>query len=153
MRKGKLVFIASLFLLCSASFVSAQRSLSGTWNWESKPDKNKAVYTVWMDMKQIGNKVRGVISISFYDPNEEDGSDAPIVPFIGTLSGGRISIEFDAEDTSPLDGSPYPKYVPHKGGAPNTATLKLVGGQLEFTQTKGTIGAEYPRTFMLSRGK
>jgi hypothetical protein len=133
--------------------VGAQSRLSGTWSWEGKPDQNKAQNTVWMDIKQTGNRVKGVLSISFYDPNGEDGSDAPIVPFIGTVKGDVIAIEFDADDTSPLDGSPYPKYVRRKGGAPNTATLRLVGGKLEFTQTKGSIGEGYPRTFSLNRNK
>src|SRR5436190_3977665 len=133
--------------------VVAQSSVSGTWSWESKPDKNKVQNMVWMDIKQIGNQVKGVIGISFEDPNGEDGSDAPIVPFVGTIKNGVITIEFDAEDTSPLDGSPYPKYVRPKGGAPNTATLRLASGKLEFTQTKGSIGEDYPHTFILGHNK
>jgi hypothetical protein len=140
-------------VLALVSPVAAQRGLSGTWSWEGKPDNNKVQNTVWMDIKQTGNKVKGVLSISFYDPNGEDGSDAPIVPFVGTIKGGVIAIEFDSDDTSPLDGSPYPEYVRRKGGAPNTATLRLVGGKLELTQTKGSIGDGYPRTFSLNRGK
>ena len=150
---SKRIFVLLICALALAAPVMAQRSVSGTWSWEGKPDKNKAQNTVWMDIKQTANRVKGVLSISFYDPNGEDGSDAPIVPFIGTIKGDVITIEFDADDTSPLDGSPYPKYVRRRGGAPNTATLRLVGGKMEFTQTKGSIGQDYPRAFSLSRNK
>jgi hypothetical protein len=147
------VFVLLICVLAFALPVMAQKSVGGNWGWEGKPDKNKAYNTVWLDLKQTGNQVKGVISISFYDPNAEDGSDAPIVPFIGTVSGDVVAIEFDADDTSPLDGSPYPRYVRHKGGAPNLATLRLVGGNLEWTQTKGSIGEGYPRKFFLSRNR
>jgi hypothetical protein len=150
---NKLIFISLILLVCLVAPVAAQKGVSGTWEWKGKPDKNKAQNTFWLDIKQTGNNVKGGISISFYDPNEEDGSDAPVVPFIGTVKGDVITIEFDAEDTSPLDGSPLPKYVRRKGGAPNMATLKLIKGKLEFTQTKGSIGEGYPRGFSLSRNK
>ncbi len=149
----KRIAVLPILVLALVLPVSAQKGVGGMWNWEGKPDKNKAQNTVWMDIKQVGNKVRGVLSVSFYDPNEEDGSDAPIVPFSGTVNGEVITIEFDAEDISPLDGSAYPKYVRRKGGAPNTATLRLNGGKLEFTQTKGSIGTGYPRKFVMSRAK
>jgi hypothetical protein len=143
------IFCLTLFALPAA----AQKGLNGTWSWEGKPDRKKWRDTVWIDIKQTGNTVKGGISISAYNPDEEDGSDSPITPFIGTVNGNIITIEFDANDTSPIDGSPMPKYVRRRGGAPNTATLKLVGGKLEFTQTKGSIGKSYPRTFVLTKNR
>ena len=137
----------------STPSVAPQGRLNGTWSWEGKPDKKKLRDTVWIDIEQTGNTVKGGISISAYSPDEEDGSDSPITPFIGTVNGGVITIEFDAQDTSPINGDPLPKYVRRRGGAPNTATLKIVGGKLEFTQTKGTIGKGYPQTFVLTRNK
>ena len=149
----KRIFILLISILCLALSVSAQKSVSGNWSWERKPDKEKVQYMFSLDIKQTGNKVEGGISVYFDDPNGEDGSDSPVTPFIGTVGGDAITIEFDAEDTSPFDGSPLPKYVRRKGGAPNTATLRLVGGKLEYTQTKGSIGKEYPRKFTLNRNK
>ncbi len=149
----KQMFILLICVLSLALPVAAQKGNNGTWEWKGKPDKNKGQDTVWIDIKQTGNKVKGGITISYYNPNEEDDSDSPITPFIGTVNGNVITIEFDAADTSPIDGNPMPKYVWRKGGAPNTATLKLVNGKLEFTQTKGSIGEEYPRKFILSRNK
>ena len=131
--------------------VSAQKGLKGTWTWEGKPDKKKWRDVVWLDIKQTGNNVKGGISISAYSTEEEDGSDSPVTPFIGTVKGNVITIEFDADDTSPIDGSPLPKYVRRKGGAPHTATLKLIGRKLEFTQTKGSIGKSYPRSFVMTK--
>lgn len=34
-----------------------------------------------------------------------------------------------------------------------TATLRLVGGKIEYTQTKDSIGKEYPRKFTLRHNK
>jgi hypothetical protein len=147
----KQIFILMFCLLCLALPVAAQKGINGTWEWKGKPDKNKWQNVLWLDIKQTGNKVKGGITISALSPDEEDGSDSPITPFIGTVNGDIITIEFNAENTSPIDGSPMPKYVRRKGGAPNTATLRLVSGKLEFTQTKGSIGNGYPRKFSLSR--
>jgi hypothetical protein len=152
-RKILLSMFGILFLVLFAIPAAAQKSFNGTWSWEGKPDKKNWRDTVWIDIKQTGNKVKGGITISAYNPDEEDGSDSPITPFIGTVSGNVITLEFDANDTSPIDGSPMPKYVRRKGGAPNLATLKLVGGKLEFTQTKGSIGKSYPRTIVLKKNK
>ena len=149
----KQFFILLICLMCLALPVAAQKNVSGTWSWESKPDKKKVQNMFWIDIKQNGSKVKGGISVFFYDTNGEDGSDSPITPFIGTVTGNVVNIEFDAEDTSALDGSPLPKYVRRKNGAPNTATVKLLNGKLEFTQTKGSIGKEYPRKFMLTKSK
>jgi hypothetical protein len=149
----KQLFTILACLLASALPVAAQKGAAGNWSWEGTPDKNKVQNTVWLDLKQTGNRVKGAISIAFYDPNGEDGSDAPVVAFIGTVTGDVIAIEFDADDTSALDGGPLPTYTRHKGGPPNTATLKLVNGKLEFTQTKGSIGEGYPHKFILTRGK
>jgi len=143
-------------LFCFFVFVfpaAAQKSLNGTWEWKGRPGKNKTQDVVWLDIKQTGNKVRGGITITIYNPDEEDGSDAPVTPFVGTVQGDLVTIEFDAADTYPLDGSPLPKYVRRRTGAPNTATLKLSGGKLELTQTKGSIGRGYPRTFILTRSR
>lgn len=154
--KGKILILAfSIFCLTLLAMPAmAQKGLSGGWTWEGKPDKKKWRDVVWLDVKQTGNKVKGGISISAYSTEESDGSDSPVTPFIGTVNGNTVTIEFDAEDTSPVDGSPLPKYVRRKGGAPNTATLKLTGGgKLEFRQTKGSMGKGYPRTFVMTKNK
>ncbi|HZH34832.1 MAG TPA: hypothetical protein VEX64_08330 [Pyrinomonadaceae bacterium] len=154
MKRRILIFTLAIFCLSLLAMpAAAQKGLNGTWGWESKPNKKKWRDTVWVDIKQTGNTVKGGITISGYSPDEEDGSDAPITPFIGTVKGNVITIEFDANDTSPINGEPMPKYVRRKGGAPNTATLKLVGGKLEFTQTKGSIGKGYPSSFVLTKNR
>lgn len=154
MKNKILILTLAFFCLMLFAFpVLGQKGLNGTWSWEGKPDRKKWRDTVWIDIKQTGNTVKGGISISAYNPDEEDGSDSPVTPFIGTVKGNVISIEFDAKDDHPLNGEPLPKYVRRKSGAPNTATLKLVGGKLEFTQTKGSIGKSYPRTFILTKNR
>lgn len=149
----KQIFILMFCLLFFALPAAAQKGINGTWEWKGKPDENKWQNIVWIDIKQTGTNVKGGITITAYNPDEEDGSDSPITPFVGTIKGDVITIEFDAEDTSPIDGSPMPKYVRRKGGAPNLATIKIIGGKLEFTQTKGTIGGGYPRKFTLTKNK
>jgi len=145
------IFILMFCLLCLALPAAAQKGVNGTWEWKGTPDKNRSQNVVWLDIKQTGSKVKGGITIWAVNPDEgEEGADSPLTPFIGTVVGKVITIEFDAEDVSPLDGTPV-KYVRRKGGAPNTATLRLVGGKLEFTQTKGSMGEGYPRKFTLSR--
>ena len=93
----------------------------------------------------------GTLSFAMLVDGENDGSDSSSIPFVGTVSGETASIEFDPHDFHSIEDE-NPKYV--RPNSPSAATLRLKGGKLEWTQTKGpldTLGLGVPKTLLLSK--
>ena len=144
-----------ILLLCVLAFtvpVIAQKGAGGSWEWKSRPDKNKEQSVFWMDIKQRGNKVSGRYTFAQLVDGENDGSDSSFVPFIGTVSGDTISIEFNPNDIHGIEE--VEKNVRYKRPkSPSLATLKLANGKLVWTLTKGKLDLDVPRQLTLSRLK
>ena len=105
-----------------------------------------------MDIKQRGNKVSGRYTFAVLVDGENDGADSSFVPFIGTVSGDTILIEFNPNDIHGIEEvEANVRYKRPK--SPSTATLKLANGKLVWTLTKGKIDLEVPRQLTLSRLK
>ena len=121
-------------------------------NWKSRPDKNKEQSVFWVDIKQRGNKVSGRYTFAQLVDGENDGADSSFVPFIGTVNGDTISIEFNPNDIHGIEEvEANVRYKRPK--SPSMATLKLANGKLVWTLTKGKIDLDVPRQLTLSRLK
>lgn len=157
MRKQNLILTACLFVLCSAISVTAQKGLSGNWEWKGPMNKNREQTAVWVTIEQRGNKVSGNYSFAQLVDGENDGSDSSFVPFAGTVTGDTMTIEFDPADIHGIEeAEANVRYKRPKGRQPSVATLRLKNGRLEWTLTKGTLDAgdlSVPRQMTLSRLK
>jgi len=144
-----------ILLVCVLAFtvpVFAQKGAGGSWEWKSRPDKNKEQSVFWVDIKQRGNKVSGRYTFAVLVDGENDGADSSFVPFIGTVSGDTILIEFNPNDIHGIEEvEANVRYKRPK--SPSMATLKLANGKLVWTLTKGKIDLDVPRQLTLSRLK
>lgn len=157
MRRLNLILMACLFLFGSAFSASAQRSLSGNWEWKSHMNSKKEQTVVWVKVKQRGNKVTGNYAFAQLVGGENDGSDSSFVPFAGTTNGDTVTIEFNPDDIHGIEeNEDSVHYKRPRKGAPSIATLRLKNGKLEWTLTKGSLDAgdlSVPRQMTLSRLK
>jgi hypothetical protein len=158
-RKSVAVFFSLLALvLCLSSFSSpvaaqAKTGLSGNWEWTSRPDKEHHQTAFFLDLKQRGNKVSGTLGFALLVDGENDGSGSSQIPYIGTVTGDVVTIEFDPDNVVAEDATNV-RYKRPKGKAPSTATLRLKNGKLEWTQVKGKMGdspGEIPRQLTMRR--
>ena len=144
-----------LLLGCVIAFtlpVFAQKAANGTWEWKSRPNRKKEQSVFWVDIKQRGNKVSGRYTFAELVDGENDGADSSFVPFIGTISGDTISIEFNPNDIHGVEE--VEANVRYKRpGSPSLATLKLANGKLIWTLTKGKLDLDVPHQITLSRLK
>ena len=140
-----------LFVLCFSVPAFAQKGLTGDWEWKSPMDKEKRQDYISISLKPRAGKVAGTI---FYNEleNGDTESDGGLTAFIGTVAGDTVKIEFDPQAQEP-GYTENLKYKRPRGRAPATATLKLVGGKLIWTQTKGTFGEGIPKQFTMNRVK
>ena len=151
MRKRNLILTVCLLVLCSAIPVLAQKGLSGGWEWTSRPNKNKEQVYFSVDIKQKGSAVTGRYWFNLLTNGE--GDDASFVPFVGTIKGDTVTIEFDPSDIHGIDEENV-RYKKPK--SPATATLRLVNGKLEWTLVKGKVEAgdlSVPKQMTLTRAK
>lgn len=136
-----------------AASVPAQKGAAGNWEWKSRPNENKEQTVFWVDVKLAGNKASGRYTFAQLVDGENDGSDSSFVPFIGTVNGDTILIEFDPNDIHGIEE--VEKNVRYKRPkSPSLAILKLTNGKLEWTLTKGKLDAGdlgVPRQLTLSR--
>lgn len=152
----------SLFalLLLTANFsspVAAQTKtgLGGNWEWTSRQDKQHQQTAFFLSIKQRGDRVSGTIGFALLVDGENDGSGSSQTPFIGTVKGDTVTIEFDPEDVSGDDAVNI-RYKRPKGRAPSVATLRLNNGKLEWTLVKGKLSDspdEIPRQLTMRRTK
>lgn len=145
----KRIFLLLVCLISSALTVSAQKNLSGGWKWTNKPDKNKMQTYFAIDLKLKNGKVAGTMYFGELE-NGEATSDGSITPFIGTIKGDTVTLEFDPEVYEPS----YTKnlrYKKPKGKLPATATLKLKNGKLGWTQVRGILSDGMPKQFVLTK--
>lgn len=148
--------IKRIFILFIAAFVLsmpvlAQKGISGSWEWTSRPNKNKEQVYFSVDVKQKNGSVSG--RYWFNQLIDGEGSDASFVLFVGTIKGDTAVIEFNPEDIHGIDEENV-RYKKPK--TPATATLKLAGGKLEWTLGKGKIDAGdliIPKQMTLKRAK
>ena len=144
-----------ILLVCIMAFtvpIFTQKGAGGSWEWKSRPDKNKEQSVFWVDIKQRGNKVSGRYTFAQLVDGENDGADSSFVPFIGTVNGDTISIEFNPNDIHGIEEvEANVRYKRPK--SPSMATLKLANGKLVWTLTKGKIDLDVPRQLTLSRLK
>jgi hypothetical protein len=144
-----------LLLGCAIAFtlpVFAQNAASGSWEWKSRPNKKKEQSVFWVDIKQRGNKVSGRYTFAELVDGENDGADSSFVPFIGTINGDTISIEFNPNDIHGIEEvEANVRYK--KPRSPSLATLKLANGKLIWTLTKGKLDLDVPNQITLSRLK
>jgi hypothetical protein len=148
---GLLIFNFPTAAAAAAAVVVAQSKTgaSGNWEWTSRPARNKSQTYFSAEIKQTGSKVSGKLWFNMI--GDEEGSDASFVPFVGTISGNTIRIEFDPKD---LHGIEEEKVRYKKPKSPSTATLQLKNGKLEWTQTKGILDdlkLGVPRQFVMRR--
>lgn len=149
-----------LLVVLSLSFsssVAAQTKggINGSWYWEGHPDKSGSRAVVGFTFTQRGNRVSGTYYVSSTGGPEDDTTDAASIPFIGTISGNVIKIEYDPEDLHTIDEKNY-HYRRPKGKLPSTATLTLKNGRLELTQTRGELADKsmnVPRQFTMRPSK
>ncbi|MDQ6786011.1 MAG: hypothetical protein M3033_04225 [Acidobacteriota bacterium] len=151
MQKQNLIFIVGLFIVCLAIPTFAQKSFGGNWEWKSRANKDKEQDVYWVDIKQKGNKVSGQYSFAMLVDGENDGSDSSFVPFVGTIKGNTLIIEFDPNDIHGITEE-HVRYKKPK--SPATAVLKLENGKLVWALTKGKVDAgdlSIPRQMTLKR--
>ena len=148
-----LLFLALALLIFNfpptPAAAQSKTGASGNWEWTSRPVKNKSQTYFSAEIKQTGNKVSGKLWFNMI--GDEEGSDASFVPFVGTISGNTIRIEFDPKD---FHGIEEEKVRYKKPKSPSTATLQLKNGKLEWTQTKGILDdlkLGVPRQFVMRR--
>jgi hypothetical protein len=139
MKKVNLLML--ILLLAGLVFpTAAQKSFGGNWEWKSPANKNKEQSVVWVTIKQNGSKVTGNYAFAQLIDGENDGADSSFVPFIGTITGDMLIIEFNPDDIHGIeedqDSVRYKKIK-----SPATATLRLKNGKLEWIQTKGKLDA------------
>src|SRR5438132_6539880 len=121
-----------ILLVCVIAFtvpVIAQKGAGGSWEWKSRPNKNKEQSVFWMDIKQRGNKVSGRYTLAQLVDGENDGADSTFVPFIGTVSGDTILIEFDPNNIHGIEDVEANVHY-KRPKSPSTVTLKLANGKL-----------------------
>jgi hypothetical protein len=159
MRKPSLLVLAGavlgLFISCLPSGVACQssRNLTGTWVWQSRPNKKHESTLFSLDIKQKGNKVSGQMWFGMLVDGENDGSDSSSIPFIGTISGNRVTIEFDPNDIHSIEDENVRYKRPR---SPAVAYLDWKNGKLQWTESKGVLdhlGLGPLRSFVLSRSK
>lgn len=131
--------------------------LIGSWSWESRPDKTGSRTVVGFGfITQRGSRVSGSYSVTAMGgPDDDDGAEAGSIPFIGTINGNTIDIEYDPEDVH-TDFETNFRYHKPKGKAPSTATITLQKGKLELRQTSGDLADKsmnVPRQFTMHRDK
>ena len=151
------IFILLVCVLALALPVTAQTraGLNGSWYWEGRPDKGGSRAVIGLSIKQRGNRVSGSYYVSSTGGPDDDTTDAASIPFIGTVSGNVVTIEFDPEDLHTIDETNF-RYRRPKGKAPSTATLTLKNGKLEVTQTSGGLADKsmnVPRQFTMRPSK
>jgi len=140
------------FLLVDVAGQSAT-NLNGTWMWTSRPNKKHESTQFSLDIKQRAGKVSGQMWFGMVVDGENDGSDSSSIPFVGTLTGNRVTIEFDPNDIHSIDEENVRYKRPR---SPAIAFLDLKNGKLVWTESRGVldgIGLGPLRSFVLSRSR
>jgi len=155
MRNNSPFFLAGVLLCALFSFfpadVTSQSNLSGSWVWRSRPNKKHESTLFSLDMKRKASKVSGQMWFGMLVDGENDGSDSSSIPFVGTISGNRVTIEFDPNDVHSIEEENV-RYKRPK--SPATAFLDLKNGKLLWTEPKGVLdrlGLGSLRSFTLTR--
>jgi hypothetical protein len=152
------LLIMAVFVCVFSSDVAAQinTTLKGSWSWEGRPDKTGSRAEVGFSFTQRGNRISGSYSVSSTGgPDDDDGGGAGSIPFIGTINGDTINIEYDPEDVH-TDFETNFRYHKPKGKAPSTAIITFKNGKLELRQTSGDLAdksMKVPRLFTMHRNK
>jgi len=114
-------------------------------------DKDKRQTYFSITIKPRNGKVAGTYFFNDLE-NGETESDGAVAGYMGTVSGNSVMIEFDPEAGDP-GYTENVRYKKPKGKLPATATLTLVGGKLEWVQTRGKLGEDIPNKITLRRVK
>lgn len=133
----------------------AGSGFSGNWIWTGPANGKKEQTAFFLYVKQNGSRITGNYGINVLVDGEADG-DSNLVPLIGTVKGGVLTIEFDPQAEYTLADENV-RYQKPKGRAPSIATLRLVNGTLQWTLTKGPNVADksmgIPPRFTLRRNR
>ena len=144
------VFVSAILLLFAGGMSAQTRSqFAGSWAWTSRMDKQKRQTYFAVDIKVRNGKPSGNLFFNELE-NGDAESDGGVTPFIGTLAGDILTIEFYPEDQNPAYEPVRFKRL--KGKSTATAILRLKNGKLEWTQTKGTLEG-IPRSLIMNRSK
>jgi hypothetical protein len=143
-----LIFVLSISLAAVTTTAQASKTFSGSWQWTSRPDSKGMQDYFYLDIRQKGNKVTGNLGFSTL-LNGEVEDEAGKTPFIGTIKGDTLIIEFDAGVIDPLDEKNV-RYRRPKNKTPDKATLRLKAGTLNWSQTKKSYD-HLPASFSLRR--
>lgn len=146
---------ARRLLNANSNIAQMKKGASGSWEWTSRPNKNKEQSYFSVDLEQRNNTVRGRLWFGMLVEGENDGADSSFIPFIGTVIGDVITIEFDPADVHTIEEENV-RYRKPKGKSPSTATLSLKSDKLEWALMKGKLAdfmAGVPRQFTMRRVK
>ena len=151
MKKRNIILTAILSIIFLTIPAVAQKSVSGDWEWKGKADakKRQSYFSIRLDPKN--NRVSGTMYFNELI-NGEVESDGGIMPFVGTVKGNTVTIEFDENNYEP-SYTKNVRYKKPKGRLLSTATLQLKNGRLELTVMRGTLINGMPKRFTLNRAK
>jgi hypothetical protein len=149
-----LLSFVMLFALCclipADAAAQSTPNVNGTWVWRSPPNKKRESTLFSLDIKQKAAKVSGQMWFGMMVEGENDGSDSSSIPFVGTVRGNRVTIEFDPNDIHSIEE----EHVSYKRPrSPAIAFLDLKKGKLVWTESKGVLdklGLGPLRSFSLS---
>ena len=154
--RSLLIIAAVICVFWSAVSAQIKINFNTSWSWESRPDKSGSRTVVGFSFSQKGNRISGSYSVSSTGgPDDDDGAGAGSIPFIGTINGDTINIEYNPEDVH-TDFETNFRYHKPKGKAPSTAIITFKNGKLELRQTSGDLAdrsMNVPRQFTMHRDK
>ena len=97
--RSLLIIAAVICVFWSAVSAQIKINFNTSWSWESRPDKSGSRTVVGFSFSQKGNRISGSYSVSSTGgPDDDDGAGAGSIPFIGTINGDTINIEYNPED-------------------------------------------------------
>jgi hypothetical protein len=155
MMRRILILSACIFALVLPAAAQSKGGFSGNWSWEGKADKSGSQRVAGFTIKHKGTSLSGTYFVYSTGGPDDDTTDAPSVPFIGTVKGNVATIEYDPEDLHTIDEKNI-RYHRPKGKAPAKATLTLKNGKLELAQTNGSLAdasMNIPSKLTLHRSK
>jgi len=151
-----LLFVMLLCLLLApvgVALAQPRSNFGGGWEWQEPPRKNREQAGMFLDVKQMGSRVRGTYSYGVSINGEPQSEDGNQTPFVGTVKGNVAVIKFDPENIHPLYERNVMYKAPANGKAPSTATLQRRGQTLEWKLTAGPRLFNLPVQFTLRRVK
>lgn len=127
-------------------------NVAGNWDSEFFNKKGESYTQLTLNIKQTGETVSGIYSVTDYvgdQPQVEDGNQTP---FTGTVKDGVITIKFDINATVP-GYEENVKYKEPASGKTSTATLTMSGDKLTWKLAGGESPTEVPKDVSLIKAK